>query len=88
MNARVKVLGGTSFKNKAEKTSYVLYLERDETRDNVIGHEVYRAFTSSRHYETITSAYLKAKEPVTFDGYLNFENGMTTFYLPKSEVID
>lgn len=88
MNARVKVLGGTTFKNKANKTSYVLYLERDEERENVVGHEVYRAFTSNRHYETIINVYLMAKEPVHFNGYLNFENGMTTFYLPKSEVID
>lgn len=88
MNARVKVVGATCFENKAKKMSYVLFLETKLNKETVIGNEVYRAFTSNRHYETIVEAYLKALEPVEFDGYLNFDNGYTTFYLPKSEVVD
>lgn len=88
MNARVKILGMTTFTNKRGRGSYVLNLEVLEERPNTIGHEVYKAFTSEKHYITLLNRYNKAKEPIIADGYLNFDNGFTNFYLPKGEVID
>lgn len=75
MKVGVYCLNKAEFKNKAEKMSYVLELVDLENR------HVYKAFTSKKHYEKINADY-----KTEYNGHLNFDNGFTHFYLPKSEV--
>lgn len=75
MRAKVVCLNKNEFQNKAQKTSYVLELIDFDHK------HIYKAFTSKKHYEKI-----KPDFKTEYDGHLNFDNGFTHFYLPKSEV--
>lgn len=84
MRAKVVCVGKDEFINKTGKTSYVLHLI-DVSSTNSL--KVYRAFTSKAHYDAIEENNIvnwftdEIKE-----GFLNFDNGFTHFYLPKDEV--
>lgn len=75
MKVTVYCLNKAEFKNKADKMSYVLELVDLDNR------HIYKAFTSKKHYEKIEADF-----KTDYTGHLNFENGFTKFYLPKSEV--
>lgn len=76
----VTIFGKQIFQNKNGKTMYVLHCVRnDSEREGLEGAEVLRAFTTKAHFDVMKVGDIK-------DGYLNFNNGFTNFYLPKSEV--
>lgn len=89
MRANCYIIGLSTFKNKADKTSYLTNLVLVDDQPDTIGYRVVRAFTSEKHYNRMTDLlcdpfYDKDSHMVT--GYLSFENGYTKFYLPKEEV--
>lgn len=75
MKVNVVCLNKNDFENKAKKVSYVLELIDFDNK------HVYKAFTSKKHYEKILADF-----KTEYSGHLNFDNGFTHFYLPKTEV--
>lgn len=73
MRVTVECVGKNEFQSKKSgKEVYVLHLVEHMLNGS---RRVHRALTSKKHYDAI-------KIDAFNEGYINFDNGTTTFYLP------